>query len=321
MKTNRRPVVGLATLLVVLGAAAAPVAATAGDEPHLVTHQVKPTGAVTLAWKVHGAKITYTGGDPNAEVVSSSATPDGAGGVTVSARVVSSLDLDRPAAELVADFARRDPRQAEADPATAAALRAIEAGRTGSRSVLSAARAAGSGPIIDSWCVLSDWDGDDVHAKTCNVRRLDQQRTSPRLTNWLSESTTGSAWSDDGQNGHGGCLNCDGIDKYYGELAYMARAGVVQIPQWAPNTTIRLQDSCRTVTASVQGPSGFDYGTSQTVCPDTIGPYGVDAQSSGSQWKGDSAGPGKYRGILFSLIARTYEGVQSTSLLHGVHIT
>ena len=320
MNRIRRPLVGLVTGLVVL-AVAQPVQATQDDGPTRVTRRVSADGKITVSWRLQGATVTYTGGDPDPQVVSSTVEPDGRGGVTVGMGFASSIDLDRPAAELVRAFAARDPELAGSDPATAAALASIGSGRTGTRSLLAAAQAAGGGPIIDSWCVSSDWDGDDVHAKTCNVRRLDQQRTSPRLTNWLSEATTGSAWSDDGQNGHGGCINCDGINKYNGELVYMANAGVVQIPQWSPNATVTLKDSCRSVSTSVQGPSGFTYSADQTVCPDSLGPYGVDVQSSGAQWKGDSAGPGKYRGIVFSLIARTYEGVQRTVLYHHVHIT
>jgi len=321
MKRFPRSLVGLLAVPLVL-AATPPVGAAGDTGPHLVSREVGRSGAVTISWRVQGATVTYTGGDPQAQVVSSTATPDADGqGVDVGMGVASSVDLDRPAAQLVRAFAARDPELASSDPATAAALRSIDAGRSGTRAVLAAAQAAGPGPIIDSWCVYSDWDGDDVHAKTCNIRRLDQQRTSPRLTNWLSESTTGSAWSDDGENGHGGCFNCDAIDKYNAQLVYMANAGVVQIPQWEPNSTINLEDSCRTVSTSVQGPSGFSYGSSQTVCPDSLGPYGVDVQSSGSQWKGDAAGPGKYRGIVFALIARTYQGVQKTVLYHHVHIT
>ena len=311
---------GLMAVLIAL-AAAQPVEATQDDGPRLVTRQVDESGEVTISWQVQGATLTYTGGDPNAQLVSSTVTPDDTGGVEVEMGVASSIDLDRPAAELVQAFAARNPQLASSDPATAAALGSINAGRRDSRAVLAAARPAGGGPIIDSWCVISDWDGDDVHAKTCNVRRLDQQRTSPRLTNWLSEATTGTAWSDDGRNGHGGCINCDEITKYNGELVYMANAGVVQIPQWSPNTTVTLQKSCKTVSTSVQGPSGASYSTSQTVCPDSLGPYGVDVQSSGSEWRGEAAGPGKYRGIVFSLIARTYAGVQRTVLYHHVHIT
>jgi hypothetical protein len=277
---------------------------------------------VTLTWKSKGATITYRGSDRDAQVESSSITPDGKGGFNAEGAVSSSIDLTKPAAQLVREFAEPNPQLAASDPATAAALRAINAGWAGTPRVLSAARAAGQGPIIDSWCAQNDWDGDDMHAKTCNVRRLDQQKGSgANLVNWLAEQTTGSAWSNDGQHGDPGCFNCDGIDKYYGMLYYYAPAGVVQIPAWEPNTTIKVQDSCRTVTTSIQGQSGASYSTSKTVCPDTLGPYGVGTQSSGSQWKGEGTSPGQYRGILFTLLARTKMGVQKTTLYHAVHIT
>lgn len=132
------------------------------------------------------------------------------------------------------------------------------------------------------------------HVHGCNSRYHDAWTTNYR---WIANKMKATGWSVDPGWVHDR-INGVGIQARYSAPDSYAT-------DWDPYTTETIASSCRTVTTSAQGKSGFSYSTSETVCPDKLSPWHSPAfQYFGAQWTGDPAPASDQRGVVATSVHR-----------------
>ena len=287
---------GVAGALALLTVASPGLAAPHHTTPdvHLIAKKVWPDGTVSLAWRVGQRVVKYDGpAGATLSVATARENADGSGTGTA-AVTVPGEDKSIPPAQLAR-------RWAASHQSTRRDLRAVHS-------------ADAKGDIIDSWCVgWSNYSDDDVHAKTCNVRRMDWSSGA----NWyIVDSVKGSSYTDDGHHGDPHCFDCDTLNAFAGTMTY-ADTGIT-IVDWSPSAT-KPYGACKDSTTTVTSPkSGTSYSQTDTVCPEHFGPYLLSNQRTGAKWDnsgGNRIDPFNYRDVLFNDVVHSPPGTTTGSTL------
>jgi hypothetical protein len=263
----------------------------------VLAKRVWPDGTVSIQWKVGNSVVRYDGpSGAKLSTVSTDEAPDGSGDATASVTVPGE-DKSVPPAQLIKSWAKSHMASMKVFAAAAAA----------------APNDDKTSGIVDSWCVgWTDYSDNDVHAKTCNIRRLDWNNDG----NWyFSGSVKGSAYTNDGQHGDH-CLDCDTLNTYAATMTYSDSGNTIL--DWSPSAT-KPYGSCQDKTVSVTDPeTGASTSQTDTVCPEHFGPYLLSNTRTGAKW--DNAGgsgipQNSYRDVIFNDIVHSPANVGTAATL------
>lgn len=132
-----------------------------------------------------------------------------------------------------------------------------------------------------------------VHSYGCTIRYKDHTHGADW---WIADEATASGWSTN-------------EDRFHPDRLLELRFSVVMPPgnilsKWSPSATMKLPDSCQTVTVGITSPeTGASYSSAQTVCSDTLGPYiSSDHLEFGAEWRGEEPSANFYEGATWTAL-------------------
>ena len=87
---------------------------------------------------------------------------------------------------------------------------------------------------------------------------------------------------------------CDRMTQLYDKMSYLSGNTIIQ---WTPNSTTTV-GNCNTVSLSMtSNQSGIGYSSSQTICPNSYGPYTVTGTDFGGVWNGKETANNQWEGV------------------------
>lgn len=126
-----------------------------------------------------------------------------------------------------------------------------------------------------------------VYIRGCDTQYLDMDYGGGDW--YMTDKAEGSGRSNCASD-----WTCDRMTQLYIKMGYGSGNNIIQ---WTPNSTASV-GSCNTVTLSMtSNQSQIGYSTSQTICPNSYGPYTVTATEFGAVWNGKETVSNQWEGV------------------------